>query len=293
MADRRDPFEALARPVAPFAPRPAFAAALRRRLLEELDMTSTDDTPTATPTGEDGQLVMVHLRVADADRAGVFFGVLFSWETERVPFDDHVSHYTVNTDVTVRLRDDPGAPPVIPNYRVGDVAATIRAVKAAGGTISASDPEPDGGGWAQGTDDQGLPLLVYRPGRYHEHAPPSRRPTGQVGLVFVREDLPRARAFYGSLFGWALQPEYPGSHYANAVPRVGVFDEAAVSGEPVPVSATLFLEVDALEPALARVAEVGGVAGEVDHTMGPYVSAVCTDDQGTVFGLLSSRLEAE
>jgi hypothetical protein len=41
------------------------------------------------------------------------------------------------------------------------------------------------------------------------------------------------------------------------------------------------------------VAELGGVAGEVDHTMGPYVSAVCTDDQGTVFGLLSSRLEAE
>ncbi len=53
-----------------------------------------------------GGLAMVHIRVLDADRAMQFFGSLFGWQAERVPFDGHVSHYTVNTATTIRLLDD-------------------------------------------------------------------------------------------------------------------------------------------------------------------------------------------
>jgi hypothetical protein len=41
---------------------------------------------------------MVHLRVGDADRAMAFFGARFGREGERAVFDDHVSHYTINTE---------------------------------------------------------------------------------------------------------------------------------------------------------------------------------------------------
>ena len=49
--------------------------------------------------------------MVDADRAMRFFGALFGWQAEHVPFDGHVSHYTVNTTTTIRILDDPTSPP--------------------------------------------------------------------------------------------------------------------------------------------------------------------------------------
>jgi predicted enzyme related to lactoylglutathione lyase len=286
MAERTDPFLALRRPSVPLAPRSEFAADLRRRLREEMGMAVTDDEPVRAAHGE---LAMVHLRVGDADRAMRFFGELFGWEAERVPFDDHVSHYTVNTRTTVRILDDPASPPVVPNYAVRDAAAAVSAITAAGGVVSDADAQPDGGGWARGRDDQGLPLLVFRPGRDYASVPPTRTPTGEVGLVFVREDAGRAGRFYGVVLGWDLQRSSPDSHYYAAVDRIGVFDEAAAFGTEVAPSATLYLAVDALGPALARVGELGGQAGPAAQDLGPYYSAVCRDDQGTEFGLMSAE----
>ena len=144
---------------------------------------------------DDGSLAMVHLRVADADRAARFFGELLGWQAERVEFDGHVSHYTVNTATTVRLLDDPDSPPVVPNYAITDVQALVREVEEAGGRVSDSEVAADGGGWARGEDDQGVPWLAYRPGRHHEHVAPTRQPSGEVGLVFIRADTGRAERF--------------------------------------------------------------------------------------------------
>ena len=205
-----------------------------------------------------GGLAMVHLRVGDADRAMQFFGALFGWQAERVPFDGHVSHYTVNTATTIRILDDVESPPVVPNYAVSDVARTVRAVTDAGGRVTDAEPAPDGGGWARGVDDQGLPLLVYRPGGYHAHAAPTRAPSGELGLVFIRADAPKAAAFYGEVLGWTLTVSHPGSYYFDAVPGIGVFDEAAAFERPVEPSATPYFSVDALLPVLRRIEALGG-----------------------------------
>jgi len=291
MPDRRDPFDALRRAIVPLAPRPEFAASLRRRLQEELDMSFSEDLTAQDTLFTRADLVMVHLRVRDADRAMAFFGALLGWEAERVMFGDHVSHYTLNTEVTVRLLDDPAVPPMVPNYGVTDVAAAVRSVEAAGGRVTAAEVAPDGGGWASGTDDQGVPLLVYRPGGYRAHAPATRTPTGDVGLVFIREDATRAERFYGGVLGWQIRRAHPGSQYFDAIPKVGIFDEAAAFGGPSQPSVTLYVSVDALAPALARVEDLGGTAGPSSQDMGPYFSAVCTDDQGTEFGLMAATLE--
>ncbi len=179
----------------------------------------------------------------------------------------------------------------MPNYSVADVARVVRAVGDAGGEITEAEPAPDGGGWARGADDQGLPLLVYRPGGYHAHPVPTRVPSGELGLVFIRADVPKAAAFYGEVLGWTLTAAHPGSHYFDAVPGVGVFDEAAAFGRSVEPSATPYFSVDALLPVLRRIEALGGTAGDHAQDMGPYFTALCTDDQGTTFGVMSAALE--
>ena len=52
-------------------------------------------------------------------------------------------------------------------------------------------------------------------------------------------------------------------------------------------SGTLYFSVDALEPVLLRVRELGGRTSDVAQDMGPYFTVMCTDDQGTAFGLMS------
>jgi predicted enzyme related to lactoylglutathione lyase len=249
-------------------------------------MSVTDDVHATTEVGAPAGLVMVHLRVADADRAMRFFGDLFGWQAERHE-SDHVSHYTLNTATTVRLLDDPAAPAVRPNYGVADVAATARAIEQGGGRIAESELADDGGGWAQAEDDQGVPFIVYRPRGYESHVPVTRQPTGDVGLVFIRADAPRAERFYASVLGWPFERVHPDSQYFETVSKVGVFDEAAAFGRPVTPSATLYFSVDTLAPALARVDELGGTPGTAAQDMGPYFTAMCTDDQGTPFGLMS------
>jgi predicted enzyme related to lactoylglutathione lyase len=289
MADLPDAFDALRRPIRPLAPRSDFAASLRRRLEQELGMTLTDDGLTPR-TERDGTLALLHLRVGDADRAMAFFERLFGWEAERVPFEGHISHYTLNTAVTVRILDDPSAAPIVPNYRVSRLDHTVRAIKAAGGRVTKSEATPDGGGWAWAVDDQGIPLLVFRPSdRYH--AQPTRTATGDVGLIFIRANASRAERFYASVLGWRLERSHPDSQYFHAVPRVGIFDESAAFGREVNSSATLYLAVDNLSLALARVEELGGHAGPAAQDMGPYFTAMCTDDQGTEFGLMAETLE--
>jgi len=251
-------------------------------------MTITQDR---AETELEGTLAMVHLRVGDADRAMSFFAALLDWEAERVAFEGNVSYYTVNTEVTVRILDDPSAPPLRPNYRVARVDLAVEAIRTAGGTVTASEVDDEGGGWAQGVDDQEVPLLVYRPRGHRGSVAPSRDPLGgDVGLVFIREDAARAERFYASVLGWSLTRAHPGSHYFDAVPRVGVFDEAAAFRTDVTPSATLYVSVSALTPALERVTELGGSAGSASQDMGPYYTAMCTDDQGTEFGLMAERL---
>ena len=207
-----------------------------------------------------------------------------------VPFGDHVSHYTVNTTTTIRILDDPDSPPVVPNYAVADVARVVRAVGGSGGEITEAEPAPDGGGWARGVDDQGLPLLVYRPGGYHPHAAPTQAASAELGLVFIRADAAKAAAFYGEVLGWRLFPAHPESHYFDAVAGSVSSTRPPAFGQPVEPSATLYFSVEALLPVLRQVETLGGRAGEHAQDMGPYFTAVCTDDQGTTFGVMSAAL---
>ena len=106
-----DPFDALLRPSSPRRPRMEFAVDLRRRIEEELGMTSTDHLQDNQPDAGEAYEIwpkMIHLRVNDANQAMSFFGRLFDWEGDRFEADQRASHYRV---LPRRVRQAPSLSP--------------------------------------------------------------------------------------------------------------------------------------------------------------------------------------
>ena len=270
-----DPFEALRRPLSPARPDPRFAVDLRRRLQEELGMTVTDEPAAAVTAGELG---IVHMAVADADRAISFFERLFGWEAERTTWDGHVSHYVVNTKTLLVLRDNPTVPPVRLWYRVPDVASAVARVQELGGIVGESETTPDGGGWAEVADDQGTPFGLTRPrGDYGDHQQPIAEPTGDLGYLTISvTDTTAGREFYGSLLGWQFNDHH---HVDNAGLPLGL-RPGLDQRRPI----DLYFRVADYEAAAARVRELGGTTEDFyDSPSGR--GCQCLDDQGTVFFL--------
>ena len=120
-------------------------------------------------------------------------------------------------------------------------------------------------------------------GDVREYAVSGRRPV-EPGYITMRTgDLERARAFFGALFAWEVEPGSVdgGGHVANTRFPMGFFQaEGPAEGGPV----TLYFRVDDIEPYAARVEELGGQV----LTRNQYPSggnAECVDDQGFRFDL--------
>ena len=274
-----EPLDALRRDPAPARPDPRFAVALRRRLEEELGMTArADDT---SPT-LGGVLAMVHLGVADADRAMRFYGPLFGWEAERVEVDGHVRHYVTNTTgVQPVLVGEPGYPEVRLGFHVDDPAAARSTVEALGGSIESVDPEE--GRWFLAADPAGTPIVCWRPdGRYDD-----RRTWSPVRgeLQYFQIDVPDAAPvlpFYAALLGWAFE-DNPAPDYVHVAghdaPVANGIQSAAAEAR-----VRLFFEVGDLGEGEDLVGSLGGTVGE-RYEWGPMEAVACTDDQGTRFVL--------
>lgn len=88
-------------------------------------------------------------------------------------------------------------------------------------------------------------------------------------------DVPRAKNFYGALFGWTFTPN---GHIDNTKFHMGL-----APGGPAEVPFAYFKVAD-LEATVAQLIGLGGtVRGRAVNPSGP--NAECSDDQGTVFTL--------
>lgn len=102
------------------------------------------------------------------------------------------------------------------------------------------------------------------------------------------DDAARARAFYGALLGWRFEAG-PAGEEAGSTIRTPGLDGGLHGGDPG-ASPYLFFKVDDLDVALKRVRELGGSVDpgpDVDPEGEPDYGrfALCTDDQGSRFGL--------
>ena len=107
--------------------------------------------------------------------------------------------------------------------------------------------------------------------------------TGGVSNLFYftvpAPDLERSKAFFGRVLGWEVGGGALGGHVSSVTPAGGLMPGAA------PDTPMVFITVDDLDAAMAKVIELGG---EVDDEVsrgeaGAWVA--CRDDQGTRFTL--------
>jgi predicted enzyme related to lactoylglutathione lyase len=272
MATSTDPFDALRRPALPRRVRPQFAAALRRRLEEELNMTTTTTTDVKLPD-------MFHIRVPNADRAMTFFGAVLDWQGERVEWEGHVRHYMTNTEGSQPVLTDEDADwAVRVGFKVDDVAATVAAIEQLGGRVTERDDR-----YALADDDQGVPLVVWTPGDPHPHAPPTQPARGELEWFEIRvPSAERGRDFYGQLLGWNFA-QFEAGPFWHVVNDEGQ-SQAGITEAEGPVRVTPSATVDDIEAARQRVIAAGGQADDATP-MGPGLGCECRDDQGTYFSL--------
>jgi predicted enzyme related to lactoylglutathione lyase len=108
---------------------------------------------------------------------------------------------------------------------------------------------------------------------------------GQVVHVEIpADDTARGREFWGSLFGWEFEA-FPGPseyHMTRIAEQTGA---AVTNMEPGTQGLRVYFDVDDIDAGIARVAELGGEAGERTPVPGMGWFAVCKDTQGNQFGL--------
>jgi predicted enzyme related to lactoylglutathione lyase len=264
-----DPLEILTGTSTRRRPGVHLAVALQRRLEHELGLPPAPASPPMGTIG--GQVGIVYLPSADADRTFAFFANLFGWESDVFRDGERTAHYVINTATLTVITEGPDHVDVY--FPVADVAEALAAVQAAGGSVRESRIRPDGGGSAEVTDDQGFAFGVWRPDGLHQGPVPTQVPSGEVGYLTIDvPDAAVARAFYRRVLGWETEAPHP-----VAADSELPFDFREIDGSP---GAHLFFRVADIGATADAVRALGGSAEEPVAAGRAGLSAECTDDQG-------------
>ena len=294
-----DPLEALRTPIVPLAPDPAFAADLRSRLLRVVPKPITKEPPMSTDMTtrprngfRHGDVSYITLGLPDLARGRAFYGAVLGWT-----FSPGSSEHGAQVEGVVPMMglwdgEQPTggrAHGAVLGFRVDDIAASVAAVRANGGTIGDPHREPYGMA-AEGDDNQGIPFYLHEmpsvPGDPARTVPEFRNGEveGDVSyLTMVVPDVDAARAFYEGVFAWTVDVGRTGGAQVTGVaPQIGMTTEPEAG--PATPGTILCYRVDDIVAAVQRVRHAGGEAREVAQR--PYgLEALCADDQGTPFYL--------
>lgn len=295
-----DPFDALRSPVVPVAPDPDFAARLRRRLVQAVSPTaSQEERPmTKDPTvrsrngSRHGDVSYITLGLPDLAKGLAFYGAVLGWR-----FSPGSSEHGAQVDGIVPMMglwdgEQPAGGRIhgaVLGFRVDDIAAAVAAVRAQGGSVNDPHSEPYAMA-AEGHDNQGIPFYLHEmPAGGGELAPGNGEPwngelEGDVSyLTMVVPDVRTAQAFYGAVFGWTFSVGRAGGAQVTGVaPQIGMATRPEAG--PATPGVILGYRVDDIAAAVERVREFGGQARDVAQR--PYgLESLCADDQGTPFYL--------
>ncbi|TQK30656.1 VOC family protein [Arthrobacter sp. SLBN-53] len=229
----------------------------------------------ATVGIQHGDVGVVSICTPDTERAATFYGRVLGWE-----FDAAADRVT-NTATRITLSGSAGIPTMRCCYAVDDLAVARQAIIAGGGTVGV-EAESGYGPTLDATDPSGAPFAVYRP------APGTPRPElngaapGDLSYItYHAQDSAAFRAFYNRFLFWPFDTgrvadgwEIQGTH-----PMAGV-----VGGQDRPAAVPMWTVTD-IDAATQRVRAAGGTILEEPSTQSYGRSALCTDDQGSVFYL--------
>ena len=299
-----DPFEMLREPIAPIAPRRSFASQLRRRIATQLGVPHTEGHVPEVREYTPARLhsMVPYLCCSPADEAIEWYRTVFDAQLVGDPIimpDGHVGHAELRVGDTVFMMADEfadeghlspttlGGTSAAFQLYVPDANETYERAVANGATalrplaenydaLQGTIRDPFGQRWFICThlEADDVPVEDY----------PGRR-FGDVGYMTLQvPDGERARRFYEALFGWTFVTGHePGSfHISSITPPSGIH------GGEAHADVRLFVRVDDIETAAARVRELGGeVLTVTDYDSGG--NAECVDDQGLRFDLFRPR----
>ncbi len=306
-----DPFESLAEPPVPLAPRPTFAADLRRRVVTALGFTPPDNQRPAkgAPVLEVREYTPArlhsltpYLSCLDAAAAIAWYQDVFDAQVLGEPIimdDGRVGHAELRAGDSVFMLagefpeenhlspETLGGSTVSLMLHVPDCDATfalaiergatqLRALSVAYGARRGTLRDPFGHRWfiATATEADDVPIEDI-PGRRY----------GDIGYMTLEvPDGERARTFYEKVFGWhALPSGAPGSFHVDSITP-----PSGIHGRPGDPEFRLYFRVDDIEAAVDRIREAGGeVMSTAIHDSGG--NAQCRDDQGLRFDLFRPR----
>jgi predicted enzyme related to lactoylglutathione lyase len=291
---RIDPLDVLRAPITPLAPDPAYAANLRDRLVRTMSPPTPKEPPmttdlTARPRNgfHHGDVSYITLGLPDLARGRAFYGSVLGWR-----FSPGSSEHGTQVDDVVPMvglwdGEQPNGGRVhgaVLGFRVDDIAATVAAVRAHGGTVDDPHREPYAMA-AEGYDNQGIPINLHEmPSGADGSAPENGEVEGDLSyLTMVVPDLDAAHAFYSGVFGWTFDIGRPGGAQVSGVaPQMGMTTQPEAG--PVAPGVILCYRVADITSAVERVRNAGGQTREVAQR--PYgLESFCVDDQGTPFYL--------
>jgi len=299
-----DPFEALREPNIALAPRPVFAAALRRRLSAALG-TATEPEPMRevreyTPARLHS--LTPYLATHDPAAAIEWYSEVFDARLVGEPIvmdDGRIGHAELRIGDAVMMlagefpAEDHRRPLVLGGSSVAiqvyvpDSATTYALAVERGATPLRPIGEHYGARGGVLRDPFGHRWFVQTQLEADDvpvEDTPGRR-FGDIGYVTLRvPDAERTRRFYGALFDWNMVAGHESGsyHIASMTPPAGVHggaDDAEVR---------IFFRVDDITSVAQRVRDLGGeVLSVSDYDSGG--NAECRDDQGLRFDLFRPR----
>ncbi|HEX6468982.1 MAG TPA: VOC family protein [Streptosporangiaceae bacterium] len=231
-----------------------------------------------------GDVAYASLWVRDVERAAAFYGEVLGWRY--APGGEPRGRRVEGLGQPVGMwGGEQEAPTMFLCFAVGDIAAAVERVRAAGGRADEPTREPYGL-IANCFDDQGMRFAVYeRPPDALPEAPTATYGHGEICYLTIEvPDSARARAFFGAVLGWEFAPgNVPDGWQARIGGQEVHYMTGMHGGHDRPAVVPMYSVAD-IGAAVARVRAAGGTATEPDRQ--PYgITAECVDDQGGRFYL--------
>lgn len=317
-----DPLDALRQPEAPVAPNPAFAAQLRRRLIDLLDPTPPGGTMTTTDSALSTRMRLRPYLVVDGAAAAIeFYATVFGARVvgDLIRGDDgRVGHCELDIDGNGLYLADaypeygiPAPDPAVGvalHLEVADADATVARAAAGGaevlrpvedqfyGSRSGTVRDPFGHRWqidapgTAGTTATDRDREMADSGFHYEtvdlgdRAPmPSPSPDEAPSVGYFTVDAPDgARA--AAFYGALLGWDAHVGSQPDGFHVANITPPGGIQGGQTTPGVTIYYRVTDMAVAVARVGELGGTVLSED-SYGSGANASCLDDQGVAFQL--------
>jgi predicted enzyme related to lactoylglutathione lyase len=245
------------------------------------------------------------------ERAVSFYASLFGWEATNLMPDDSPAKYFLCTlggrRVAAVVSQHGAPPPPVPVWGtyvwVNSADETVaRATEAGGRVLGEPFDSPGGGRMAVLSDPSGAVFCLWQPGE-HRGAQVVNQPSAWSMSQLNTSDPERAKAFYGTVFGWRTEtfnvgdseitlwrvPGYVGGEPQQPVSREVVGVMAPTSSERFPDGTPAHWSIDFWVHDADAIADhatrLGGTVVVAPRDTPGFRNAVLADPQGAAFSV--------